>query len=200
MSPCGRISPQGDIFIRNLEPETTYCVGLTTWVGTGEQATSVYSEESDRRCVTTAALAPLPMDLVLEEIRGREEREWSQVRGQAPAYLIALRNEGADADGTIVVDIQTSGVATIGEQPAVVRQGWESADFTCGPTPVSGGANAGLRCTGGSLKAGQRTNPGVAVQFTRAGYGYIHVSVSLQGGQTDTDPDNNDITLPIRIY
>ncbi|MGH2586297.1 MAG: hypothetical protein ACRDJE_15395 [Dehalococcoidia bacterium] len=141
-----------------------------------------------------------PPDLALEKISGREEREWTLVKDQAPAYLVNLRNDGAGANGVVVVDIATSGVARLAEQPAVVRQGWEAAGFTCAARPPAGAETAALRCTGGSLAQGARANPAIAVQFTGRGYGYIHATVSVSGGPAELNTSGNSEVLGIRIY
>jgi hypothetical protein len=185
--------------LKDLQPLTKYCVALQSWQASDEEGVEpLYSELSERKCASTQA-SPAP-DLSLRNIRGREEREWKQVQNQAPAYLVEVRNSGGDAVGTVVVDISTSGVATLAEQPVVVRQGWEANGFTCKVRPASGGETAGLRCTGGTLKEGQTITPAVAVRFTRAGYGYIHASVSVSGGEPEEETSNNGLALPVRIY
>lgn len=141
-----------------------------------------------------------PPDLALEKIGGQEERDWVVVARQAPAYLVIFRNDGADATGTVTVDIATSGVATLGEQIAVVRQGWEAAGFACSTRQPAGAETAALRCTGGSLKQGERINPAVIVRFTGQGYGYIHAAVSVNGDPVEADTSDNLTVLGIRIY
>jgi len=133
----------------------------------------------------------------VRNIRGREERTWDQVRTQPAAYLVEIGNSGADAVGTVVFDIQTSGVAKLAEQSAL--QGWQANGFTCATRPVSGEANAGLRCTGGSLKRGQSINPAIIVGFTGRGFVAIHASVSVRGGTPEEDTGDNGLALNVRI-
>ena len=183
-------------------PSTQYCVGLVTFLGPGDNDNSLLSDESERLCATTLALLNPPRpDLAVAAIRGREDLEWANVRGNTPAYLVVLNNNGeGDADGNVVVDIATSGVVTLAEQLPVVRQGWEANGFTCVPTTPGGGANAGLRCSGGTLKEGQRINPAVMVRVTRPGYGAIHVQVGVASGPGDVDRQDNGFALLVRVY
>ncbi len=142
-----------------------------------------------------------PPDLAIEKIRGREEVEGGV--GKTMAYLVVFRNDGADANGTVVVDIATSGVLTLAEDPEVaqtVQKGWEASGFKCVTTQPSGGANASMRCSGGSLKRGQSANPAVIVRATRAGYGYIHASIGVSGGPPERDTSDQGLALPVRIY
>jgi len=159
----------------------------------------IESAASNAVCADPAGQAAAP-DLALEKIGGREEREWTLVKDQAPAYLVNLRNDGADANGTVVVDIATSGVATLAADQSVVQAGWTAAGFTCVTRPPAGGETAALRCTGGSLKQGERTNPAILVRFTGAGYGYIHATVSVSSGPADLNTSGNNEVLGIRIY
>jgi hypothetical protein len=140
-----------------------------------------------------------PPDLAISNIKGREELE--DAVGKTFVYLIELRNDGAPANDNVVVDIATSGVLTLAEQPQFVAQGWAADGFTCLSTPPTGGANAGLRCSGGSLKRGQSTNPAVMVRVTRAGYGYIHASIGVGSGPAERgDTKDNSLALPVRVY
>jgi hypothetical protein len=184
-----------------LQPDTGYCLGLRAYSGSGEDAFSSFSAESERLCTTTPAsegFVPGPVDLLLENIRGREEL--TVPAGATIAYLIVFRNLGNDAIGSVVVDIATSGVLTLSADQTLVRPGWEASGFTCGSTPPTGAATAGLRCTGGTLKRGQSTDPAILVQVTGPGFGYIHGSVGVSRGRPEYDKSDNLLTLPVRVY
>jgi hypothetical protein len=200
-----------------LQPSTRYCVGLLAYVGSGASDGSTFSDESNRFCTTTPAApsvkviphAPIPTevmpptsspDLALEAIRGREEREWADVNETTPTYLIALRNDGADALGTVVVEIATSGALTLAELTSAAREGWATDGFTCTATTPSGRANTGLRCTGGTLRSGQSTSSPIVVNPSRPGFGYIHASIGIRSGPADRDTSDNSQMLAVRIF
>jgi hypothetical protein len=189
--------------IRGITPGVAYCATVQAIVRVDNFNDDLYgledpvTDESNAICMDPTS--PQPPDLVLEKVGGPEETEWSAVAGKSPAYLVVFRNTGADATGTVVVDISTSGVATLAPDQAAVRAGWAAAGFTCVSTPPTGGANAGLRCTGGSLKQGENTNPAILVRFTGRGYGHIHASVSVRGG-AETDTRDNAQTFNVRVY
>lgn len=149
------------------------------------------SPESNTVCTDPATA---PSELALQNIRGKAEQQWATVSGQAPAYLVEFRNSGADATG-IVVDISTSGRATLGDQ-AAVQAGWAAAGFTCASRAPSGGETAALRCTGGKLKQGEQANPAVLVRFTGPGMGTIHASIS---GPGDTSTSNNGTAFNVTV-
>ncbi len=200
-----------------LQPSTHYCVGLRAYLGSGASDSSTFSDESNRFCTTTPAAASVtaiprvpiptevttpaaPPDLALEAIRGREEREWSEVNETTPTYLIALRNDGADALGTVVVEIATSGVLTLADVTQAARDDWAADGFTCTSTTPSGRANAGLRCTGGTLRSGQSTSPAIVVRPSRPGFGYIQASIGIRSGPADMDTSDNSQMLAVRIF
>jgi hypothetical protein len=135
-------------------------------------------------------------DLALQNIRGKDEQEWNNVKSIEPAYLVLFSNPGGNEATDVVVDIATSGVATLGDQ-SIVKAGWDSSGFTCATRPPTGGENAGLQCTGGHLAPGEQANPGVIIKFTGPGYGTIHASVS---GPGDTNASNNGTAFNIRVY
>jgi hypothetical protein len=129
-------------------------------------------------------------DVALQNIRGNA----SPQAAQSPAYLIVVDNPGgADAKG-VVVDVSTSGVATLGDQAAVAA-GWTANGFNCAPGAASGGQTSALRCTGGNVKKGGSVNPAVIVRFTGPGLGAIHAQVS---GAGDTTPGNNGTALNLQ--
>jgi hypothetical protein len=136
-----------------------------------------------------------PLDLAMDNIRGKAEQQWTTVQSQAPAYLVAFRNAGSDASG-ITLNISTSGVAALGDQGAV-SGGWSAAGFACATRPPSGGETAALSCTGGKLAKGQASNPAVIVKFTGPGQGTIHAQISGEG--TDTNQGNNGTALGVRV-
>lgn len=151
-------------------------------------------EESPQSNTVCTDPATAPSELALQNIRGKAEQQWATVSGQAPAYLVGFGNTGADATG-IVVDISTSGVATLGDQ-AAVQAGWAANGFACASRPPSGGETAALRCTGGSLKKGEQANPAMIVRFTGPGVGTIHASIS---GPDDTSTSNNGTAFNVTV-
>jgi len=180
-----------------LQPSTRYCVGLLAYVGSGTSDSSTFSDESNRFCTTTPAApsvkviprVPIPTevtppaappDLALEAIRGREEGEWSGVKETTPTYLIALRNDGADALGTVVVEIATSGVLSLAGKPVGTGQ--------CQPA-----------LTGGTLRSGQSTSSPIVVSPSRPGFGYIQASIGIRSGPADRDTSDNSQMLAVRI-
>jgi hypothetical protein len=132
-----------------------------------------------------------PSDVALENIRGNANPQASA----SPAYLVALRNPGGNDATGVVVDISTSGVATLGDQTAVAA-GWGANGFVCATRGPSGGETAALRCTGGNLKKGEQTAPAVIVRFTGPGLGSIHAQVS---GAGDNTPGNNGTALNLNV-
>lgn len=186
--------------VNGLPPGVPLCAhvqssGLSADGGVAELAgLERVSPPSNTVCADPAAAASAA-DLALENIRGKAEQQWTTVQSQAPAYLVAFRNAGADATG-ITVDITTSGVATLADQGAGAG-GWTAAGFSCAPRPPSGGETAALRCTGGKLAKGQASNPAVIVKFTGPGYGNIHASIS--SGGVDTNPATNGTALSVRV-
>ncbi len=98
--------------------------------------------------------AAAPLDLALDNIKGNAAPK----ANASPAYLVALRNAGGvDATG-VVVDVSTSGVATLGDQGAVLG-GWQASGFSCALQAPSGGQTAALRCTGGNSRPVSRPTP-----------------------------------------
>lgn len=197
-----------------LKADTRYCFGMQAYAGTGPVETRAFSEESERRCLVmptredevaveaprpVPTATPRPSDLSIRNIRGKEDLDWAVVRNGGGSYLIEMANARTTATGNVVVDIQTSGVVTIGEQIEIVQRGWAAAGFICAPRAVSGGANAGLRCTGGTLKAGQVANPAVIVKFTGRGIGTVHASIGLSSGAADYDQSDNGLALSVRV-
>ena len=190
--------------------DTYYCVGLQYFNGSGSNIE--YSPESNRLCASTAAEGSQPLSIVapqepppallaIEGIRGREELEWARVANTTPAYLIGIKNSGNDATRTVLVEIATSGVVTLADQPPFVAQGWAADGFTCSRAPASGGANALLRCTGGTLKFGQSTSPAILIRPTGRGFGVIHASIDVSSG-TPEEPStrqDNALALSIRV-
>jgi hypothetical protein len=190
--------------VSGIRPGVAYCATVQTYRSRDfdevllDPFAEVYSFDSNAVCADPTRRPP---DLALEKIGGREEREWTVVKDQAPAYLVNIRNDGADAIGMVVVDISTSGVAKLADNQSVVLPGWRASGFTCVAKPhVPGSTTGGLRCTGGSLKQGGRTNPAILVRFTGRGYGYIHVSISASDGPAEVNLNNNHEALGIRVY
>lgn len=151
------------------------------------QVTNRSSGWSNEVCVDPAVPAS---DVALENIRGNANPQASA----SPAYLVALRNPGGTATG-VVVDVSTSGVATLGDQ-AGVAGGWSANGFSCSSVAPSGGQSSALRCTGGRLAAGEQFAPAVIVKFTGPGLGTIHAQVS---GGGDTNAGNNGTALNVTV-
>ncbi|MFN0074835.1 MAG: hypothetical protein ACKVVP_25445 [Chloroflexota bacterium] len=193
----GFVPTSGEYSVRQLDPNTKYCVAPDAFVG-ATQSKGVFSEESARRCVSTPGLPAAAPDLVVREIRGKEDLDWDVVNQRNPVYILMLENDGVDATGTVVVEIQTSGVVTLADQIPILQQGWASQGFSCARMPASGGANASLLCTGGSLKEGQSFNPGVLTRVTGRGFGYVHVAINVTRGRGDSHPDDKRLTLAVQ--
>jgi hypothetical protein len=175
--------------VSGIPPGKPLCATVAATVTTAEYPyLEESSPQSNRLCEDPA---DAPSDVALENIRGNEEPQ----ANQSPAYLVAFRNAGGSETAGIVVDISTSGVATLGDQ-AGVQAGWSAAGFSCAPRPPSGGETAALRCTGGKLRAGEQTNPAVIVRFTGPGLGTIHASIS---GGADANAGNNGTALNVRV-
>jgi hypothetical protein len=179
--------------VSGIPPGNPLCATVQATITTAEYPyLQESSPESNRVCEDPA---DAPSDVALENIRGKEELSWVTVAGQSPAYLVAFRNAGGNETAGIVVDISTSGVATLGDQ-AGVQAGWAAAGFSCVTRPPAGGETAALSCTGGRLKPGEQTNPAVIVRFTGPGLGTIHASIS---GGADANPGNNGTALNVRV-
>lgn len=140
-------------------------------------------------------------DLVMEAITGT--RELFLVSYPLP-YDVRFHNDGSDVVGGLVVDIKTSGVATIpSNQPAGVGQMWAAAGFTCS-FPTGGATTTAVRCTGGSLKSGEAAAPRVFVQFLGDGVGSIEATIwgyqSSQGTGLETiNPENDSQSLAVQV-
>lgn len=153
----------------------------------------------------TPTLAPPPgspkTDLAIEAISG--PREMYLVSYPIP-YDFRLRNDGTDVSGGLVVDIRTSGVATIASvQPAGVEPMWAASGFTCSVAPGDARKRV-MRCAGGSLRSGEAVAPRVFVLFTGDGVGIIeaHFSgyqTSPGKGLEDVNPDNNSASLSVQV-
>ncbi len=183
-----------DLATASLKPNTRYCIGLKAWVGR-DASKAVYSEESAHECVTVVGRP----NLGVSEIRGKEDLDWATPNSRNPVYILMLRNDGGDATDRVVVEIKTSGVVTLADQLPILVQGWESQGFTCERTAVSGGANAGMLCTGGTLKHGQDFNPGILTRVTGRGFGHVHVVVNVTRGRGDSDFGDNSLTLNVQV-
>ena len=178
-----------------IRPDVAYCAYMYATPHRGSISgpfDTNASANSNQICHRPGAPKP---DLVIENIKGREE--WKPTPGIA--YLVVFRNDGADADGTVVVDIATSGVARIAADQNIVRPGWESMGFTCEQRAGSGGANSVYHCSGGSLKHGQSVDPAIVVALTGPGFGAIHVSLSVSRGQAEADLTDNGLALNIHV-
>jgi len=153
----------------------------------------------------TPTVAPPPgstkTDLALEAITG--QRELYYVTYALP-YDVKFRNDGSDVAGGLVVDIRTSGVATIpANQPAGVGQAWAAAGFSCS-FAIGDATKTSVRCTGGSLRSGEAAAPRVFVQFLGPGDGLIEAHVwgfqSSQGkGLEDVNSENNTQSLNVQV-
>lgn len=178
-----------------IKPGMRYCVSIEARIGDGT-APNAFSEPTERQCVTI----PGRPNLVISEIRGKEDIEWAATNQRTPVYIFMLRNDGGDATDRVVVEIKTSGVVRIAdEQLPILVQGWESNGFTCERIGVSGGANAGLLCNGGTLKAGQEINPAILTRVTGRGFGAVHVVINVSRGRGDSDPGDNSLTLNVQV-
>jgi hypothetical protein len=179
-----------------LKPGMTYCVGIQARGARDSQDRSTISDESERQCVTI----PGRQDLVISEIRGKEDIEWAATNQRNPVYIFMLRNDGGDATDREVEEIKTSGVVRIAdEQLPILIEGWEDNGFTCERIGVSGGANAGLLCSGGTLKAGQQINPAILTRVTGRGFGAVHAVINVNRGRGDADPGDNRLTLNVQV-
>lgn len=190
----GALMPKsGELVFDEALPDTRYCISIQAGRD-GEQ-----SNPTARRCVTTPAqIAVTAPNLIITEIRGKEELDWDQTNQRSPVYILMLQNDGADANGTVVVEIQTSGVVTLTDQLPILQQGWESLGFSCERTPASGGANASMLCTGGTLKQGEARDPAVLTRVTGRGFGYVHVAINVNRAPADSDPSDNRLTLGVQ--
>jgi hypothetical protein len=176
--------------LNGMPPGVAVCATLTAYSDPSIGVSSGMSASSNTVCSDPANATS---DLALQNVRGREELQFAVNPGAA--YLVEFRNAGgADATG-IVVDIATSGVATLADQGGVAP-GWNASGFGCVTRPPAGGETAALHCTGGHLKQGEQTNPAVMVQFTGPGFGAIHASI---GGAGDTNAGNNGTALNVRV-
>ena len=129
-----------------FRPNTRYCVGLLAYVGTGDNNSSTFSEESQRRCFTmpvgagnAGAPAPAPApppptkpDLAVTRVSGPTEL----FNGTAAVYEVVLANDGAAATGTAQITIYAAGGLDAEEMVEI------PAGFTCEDDPI------GFSCTG----------------------------------------------------
>ncbi len=118
------------------------------------------SPDSNTVCTDPSVEAAAP-DIAVWKVDGPEEQEWAKVNGWKSynVYRVEFENEGADANGTVVVDVEVWEKAIVHQVPT-----WRNG-FSCGATPT------GFRCTGGSLKHGEHVLFAVPVEFTGPGLG-----------------------------
>lgn len=127
-----------------FEPNTRYCIGLLAYVGTGNNASSTFSQESERLCFTMPpqevsrpapepAPSPTKPDLMVTRVSGPTQA----FDGTTAVYEIVLANDGTAADGTAQITLN----AVDGLDPVEMA---ETPDgFTCEPHPLGG-----FSCTG----------------------------------------------------
>lgn len=168
---------------------TAVCVSVVVWKYVHLGINDDPSPPSNQICTDPEKTAS-QADLALQNIRGKQD----PLAPQTYAYLILLDNNSANDAKDVTVDLATSGVATFGDQ-GLVAPGWAAGGFNCAPRPPAGGESSAIRCTGGTVKAKDHTDPAVMVTFNSAGFGTIHAQVS---GGGDTTPGNNGTALTLQ--
>lgn len=179
--------------VSGIAPGVAYCATVSTYFWDASFPPTYHQSGPSNTVCTDPVTAAAASDLALEGVNGSEERNFTQFGNRDLAYGVDFRNAGGtDATG-VVVDVATSGVATLGDQSAAPYGFFQG--FTCASRPPSGGETAALRCTG-NLKQGQKASAAVIVRFTRPGVGSIHASIS---GAGDTNTANNGAALNVRV-
>ncbi|MGW6858358.1 hypothetical protein [Streptomyces xanthophaeus] len=106
-------------------------------------------------------------------------------------YWVQYANESQTPARGLVIEAQTSGALGVRNPPA----SGTFNGFTCTAVAAGGAATGGFRCTGGSLKAGEKGQIPVLAKVTTAGTGTVHVSISAEG---DPVPGNNGQTFTMQ--
>lgn len=134
----------------------------------------------------TANPAGSPTDLSMDSISGPAD----VTVGAIPNYWVSYANSGP-AVSAITIEVLTSG-------PLALRLAPPSGPFNgfqCAAVGPSGGSTGGFRCTGGTLKAGEKGRIPLLTSVTKKGFGAVHATISVAG---DTNSGNNSATYTVQ--
>jgi CARDB len=116
----GVAAPEGRA-VNGVSPDTRYCIGLLAYIGTGDNATSTFSEESETRCVTTP---PLPTaDLQVAQLPTVEQAGGVAgcLAGTANNVRVVISNAGDGGAAAftmqLIVDQQPGATQSVGGVP-----------------------------------------------------------------------------------
>lgn len=186
-----------------FKPNTRYCVGLLTYVGTGNNSSSTFSEESERHCFTIPPYAesegapkpppppppPPKPDLAVMGVTGPTEL----AVGETATYEIVLRNEGAPVKDVALLQIGR------GQQIQLVEAAEASTNgITCQSNGLGIGCFGSL---GGDDDPAESRTATINVQVMGMVAGEVHLVASANHGRTieEKTVDNNLKLLEVTV-
>ncbi|MEU8779577.1 hypothetical protein [Streptomyces sp. NPDC048606] len=170
-------------YTEHTAPSNTVCAGGRPGEGT-ESGTASLPDEGGVVITDEGAFST---DVSLRGVTG----EATAPVGSTRNYWVRYTNEGRVAAENLTLVVQTSGALGIRRPP----DSGAFNGFTCAALGASGGATAGYRCTGGSLKAGQSAEIPVLAKVAGPGAGTIHVSIDYPN---DPIKSNNSTTFSVQ--
>ncbi|WP_042800753.1 DUF11 domain-containing protein [Streptomyces sp. C] len=166
-----------------IKPGVAYCATIRATVHYEESVPQPYeledpvTPESNKVCadpVDASKPGSAPTDLSVGPITG----EANPPSGTNRNYWVGYSNKGATATG-VVLEVWATGPMTLRRPPAAGT----FSGFTCAPSGASG-----FRCTGGTVKAGEKNQIPLLITVTNAGNGTVHASIT---GARDANTADN---------
>ncbi|MDA5284121.1 hypothetical protein [Streptomyces sp. Isolate_45] len=178
-----------------IKPGIAYCATVKALVHAEDPVLydleDAVTEPSNKVCANpTDAANPAgsPSNASLGTITGEAE----PAAGTNRNFWLPYGNAGAEVKGA-VIEVSTSGALSIRRPP----ENGTFSGFQCVQSgAVAGSTSGGFRCTGGTLKAGEKNQIPVLVKVGTAGQGAIHASIRAPG---DTNPGDNNSTHTVRV-
>jgi hypothetical protein len=216
LSPADRDGKVTNPQNRSLfKSNTRYCVGLLAYVGTGNNSSSTFSEESERQCFTIPPYAdevgpapkpasegapkpapapeapppPTKPDLTVTRLTGPTE----VFDGVAVEYEVAIWNDGTPAQGTAQVAILAEGpLESIGVLE-VTNNGFVCEARTSGFTCVGslGGVDDAVQTRGAAFR--------VQVRGNGSGEALVRGSINHDRSLDEMSTDNNIKQLIVTV-
>ncbi|MEU6861963.1 hypothetical protein ABZ924_01600 [Streptomyces sp. NPDC046876] len=181
----GRVPGTGRVATRTatgIKPGLAYCATIRATVHYEDTVPNPYNledpvtPESNKVCadpVNASKPQSSPTDLSVGPITG----EANPPSGTNRNYWVGYANKGADATG-VVLEVWATG-------PMKLRRPPESGTFS-GFTCAASGAS-GFRCTGGTVKPGDKGSIPFLISVTGTGNGTVHASISGSGDANTAD-------------
>ncbi|MEU3773878.1 hypothetical protein AB0F11_11865 [Streptomyces sp. NPDC032472] len=166
-----------------IKPGVAYCATIRATVHYEDNPLNAYkledpdTPESNKVCagpVDASKPQSAPTDLSVGPITG----EANPPSGTNRNYWVGYTNKGADAKG-VVLEAWATGPMKLRRPP----ENGTFSGFTCAAAGTSG-----FRCTGGTVKAGEKGQIPLLIAVTSTGNGTIHASIT---GSSDTNTADN---------